>query len=84
MVNLSIPKTDVETFLIQLDLAGIDASSGSACTAGSVDPSHVLVAMFGENSPELRNSVRFSFGLTNTESEVIEAANKISKIILGA
>lgn len=84
VVNLSIPKTDVETFLIQLDLAGIDASSGSACTAGSVDPSHVLVAMFGENSPELRNSVRFSFGLTNTESEVIEAANKISKIILGA
>ena len=74
VLNLSIPKTDVETFLVQLDLAGIDASSGSACTAGSIDPSHVLVAMFGENTPELRNSVRFSFGLNNTEQQVIEAA----------
>lgn len=83
VVNLSIPETDVETFLVQLDLAGIDASSGSACTAGSIDPSHVLVAMYGEKTPELRNSVRFSFGLNNTKEEVIEAANKISKIILG-
>ncbi|MGE7978726.1 cysteine desulfurase family protein [Psychrobacillus sp. NPDC093200] len=83
VVNLSIPKTDVETFLVQLDLAGIDASSGSACTAGSIDPSHVLVAMYGESSPELRNSVRFSFGLNNTKEEAVEAANKISEIILG-
>lgn len=83
VVNLSISKTDVETFLVQLDLAGIDASSGSACTAGSIDPSHVLVAMYGEKTPELRNSVRFSFGLNNTKEEAIEAANKISKIILG-
>ncbi|MFJ5768513.1 cysteine desulfurase family protein [Psychrobacillus sp. NPDC093180] len=81
VLNISIPKTDVETFLVQLDLAGIDASSGSACTAGSIDPSHVLVAMYGENTPELRNSVRFSFGINNTEQQVIEAANKISKII---
>ena len=82
VLNVSIPKTDVETFLVQLDLAGIDASSGSACTAGSIDPSHVLVAMFGEDAAELRNSVRFSFGLNNTEQQVIEAAQKISKIIL--
>ena len=84
VINLSIPKTDVETFLIQLDMAGIDASSGSACSAGSIDPSHVLVAMYGENTPELRNSVRFSFGINNTIEQVIEAANKISKIILGS
>lgn len=83
VLNISIPKTDVETFLVQLDLAGIDASSGSACTAGSIDPSHVLVAMYGENTPELRNSVRFSFGINNTEQQAVEAANKISKIILG-
>ncbi|TQR19234.1 cysteine desulfurase family protein [Psychrobacillus vulpis] len=84
VLNISIPKTDVETFLVQLDLAGIDASSGSACTAGSIDPSHVLVAMYGENTPELRNSVRFSFGISNTEQQVIDAAKKISKIILGS
>ena len=82
VVNISIPNTDVETFLVQLDIAGIDASSGSACTAGSIDPSHVLVAMYGESTPELRNSVRFSFGLNNTEEQVLEAANKISKIVL--
>lgn len=82
VLNISIPNTDVETFLVQLDLAGIDASSGSACTAGSIDPSHVLVAMYGENTPELRNSVRFSFGLNNTEEQVMEAAYKISKIVL--
>ncbi|WP_144511171.1 cysteine desulfurase family protein [Bacillus sp. FJAT-22090] len=81
VLNISIPKTDVETFLVQLDLAGIDASSGSACTAGSIDPSHVLVAMYGENTPELRNSVRFSFGQNNSEQQVVEAANRISKII---
>lgn len=83
VLNISIPETDVETFLVQLDLAGIDASSGSACTAGSIDPSHVLVAMYGENTPELRNSVRFSFGINNSEQQAREAANKISKIILG-
>ena len=82
VLNISIPNTDVETFLVQLDLAGIDASSGSACTAGSIDPSHVLVAMYGENTPELRNSVRFSFGLNNTEEQVITAAHKIAKIVL--
>ncbi|MET0960443.1 MAG: cysteine desulfurase family protein [Psychrobacillus psychrotolerans] len=82
VLNISIPNTDVETFLVQLDLAGIDASSGSACTAGSIDPSHVLVAMYGESTPEVRNSVRFSFGLNNTEEQVLEAANKISKIVL--
>lgn len=82
VLNISIPNTDVETFLVQIDLAGIDASSGSACTAGSIDPSHVLVAMYGENTPELRNSVRFSFGLNNTEEQVLEAAKKISKIVL--
>ena len=82
VLNISILNTDVETFLVQLDLAGIDASSGSACTAGSIDPSHVLVAMYGENTPELRNSVRFSFGLNNTEEQVITAAHKIAKIVL--
>ena len=49
VLNISIPETDVETFLVQLDIAGIDASSGSACTAGSIDPSHVLVACTVKN-----------------------------------
>lgn len=78
ITNLFFPGTDIETFLIQLDLAGIDASSGSACTAGSVDPSHVLVAMFGENAEQLRSSVRFSFGLGTTKEQLSLAAEKIA------
>ena len=63
VMNISFPGTDIESLLVNLDMAGIAVSSGSACTAGSLDPSHVLTAMFGEGSPKLRNSVRFSFGL---------------------
>ncbi|OHX54289.1 cysteine desulfurase NifS, partial [Planococcus salinarum] len=47
ILNLSIKGIDIESFLVNLDIAGISASSGSACTAGSIDPSHVLVAMYG-------------------------------------
>ncbi|KAB7708680.1 aminotransferase class V-fold PLP-dependent enzyme [Bacillus aerolatus] len=80
VVNLSFPGTDVEAMLVNLDLAGIAASSGSACTAGSIEPSHVLVAMFGKESERLRNSIRFSFGLTNTEEQIDQAGEAVAKI----
>ncbi len=44
---------EVESFLVNLDMAGVFVSSGSACTAGSIDPSHVLVAMFGEDAEQI-------------------------------
>ncbi len=81
VLNLSFPGTDVEAMLVNLDLAGIAVSSGSACTAGSIDPSHVLVAMFGNNSDRLRNAIRFSFGLNNTEAQVKKAAQETLKIV---
>lgn len=81
IVNISFPGTNVEQVLTNLDLSGIAASSGSACTAGSVEPSHVLSAMFGENNPCTTNSIRFSFGSANTKENVIEAAKRIAKII---
>lgn len=68
--NISFPGTDIESLLVNLDIAGIAVSSGSACTAGSLDPSHVLTAMFGAGSPKLRNSVRFSFGIGLDEDSV--------------
>ena len=61
-------------------LAGVAVSSGSACTAGSIEPSHVLVAMFGKGSERTKNSIRFSFGLNNTEQEVRQAAETTVKI----
>ena len=81
VLNISFKGMDVESFLINLDMAGIDASSGSACTAGSIDPSHVLVAMFGEQAEELRNSIRFSFGLGLTEEMIQLAAERTAKTV---
>lgn len=81
IVNVSFPGTDIESLLVNLDMAGICVSSGSACTAGSLEPSHVLTAMYGEGSPELRNSVRFSFGLGLEEQQINEAALKTADII---
>ena len=81
VLNLSFPGTNVEAMLVNLDLAGIAASSGSACTAGSIDPSHVLVAMFGKEDERIQNSIRFSFGLFNTIVQVEKAAAETSKIV---
>lgn len=81
ILNLSFPGTNVEAMLVNLDLAGVAASSGSACTAGSIDPSHVLVAMFGKESDRLTNSIRFSFGLNNTREQVEKAAEETAKIV---
>ncbi|MFD1362961.1 cysteine desulfurase family protein [Lentibacillus salinarum] len=81
IVNLSFPGTHVEPLLTNFDLDGIAASSGSACTAGSVEPSHVLVAMYDERDDRTTNSIRFSFGSFNTEENVIEAAKRVAKIV---
>lgn len=81
VLNLSFPGTNVEAMLVNLDLAGVAVSSGSACTAGSIEPSHVLVAMFGKKSERLTNSIRFSFGLNNTKEQVEMAAEETAKVV---
>lgn len=62
----------ISTYVMQtdLDLAGIAVSGGSACTAGNIEPSHVLTAMFGADSPRLSESIRISFGALNTEEDI--------------
>lgn len=81
VVNISFPGTEIESLLVNMDMAGLAVSSGSACTAGSLEPSHVLSAMWGSDSPKLRNSVRFSFGFGLDEQLVREAATKTAQII---
>lgn len=81
VVNISFPGTDIESLLVNMDMAGIAVSSGSACTAGSLEPSHVLSAMYGSESPKLRNSVRFSFGLGLDEQAIQDAATSTAKIV---
>lgn len=80
IVNISFPGTKVDVLLTNLDLAGVAASSGSACTAGSLEPSHVLKAMFRRDD-RIYNSVRFSFGSANTIENVEEAAKRVANVV---
>ncbi|SFL64843.1 cysteine desulfurase family protein [Salibacterium qingdaonense] len=79
IVNIYFPGIEVESFLVRLDMEGISASSGSACTAGSVEPSHVLQAMY-QDDKRAEASVRFSFGTENTIQEMHQLAAVIKKI----
>lgn len=76
---VGFPGLDRQALLMALDLAGVACSTGSACASGSTDPSPVLVAM-GCSEEVLNGSLRFSFGVTNTEVEVDEAARRILQI----
>lgn len=80
---LSIWFKGISTYIMQtdLDLAGIAVSGGSACTAGSIEPSHVLTAMFGADSPRISESIRISFGALNTEEDVDKLIEAIVKIV---
>lgn len=79
-VNVAFHGVDGEDLLLALDLSGVAASSGSACTAGSLEPSHVVLAM-GFAEQDARRSVRFSFGAATTEDELHEAANRITQAV---
>jgi cysteine desulfurase len=78
--NIAFDGVEAEGILLLLDQAGICASSGSACTTGSLDPSHVLTAM-GLNAAKARSSVRFSLGLYNTEADVDYLLEQLPPII---
>lgn len=73
----------VSTYVMQtnLDLNGIAVSGGSACTAGSLEPSHVLIAMYGEDSPRIGESIRISFGKYNTQDDVAYLVDNLVQII---
>ena len=79
-VNVSFESVEGESVLIMLDMQGICASSGSACTSGSLDPSHVLLAL--GLSPELaRGSLRLTLGEENTREEMDIVVEELSKIV---
>ena len=80
ILNVSFPPLKAEALLMNLDLAGIAASGGSACTAGSLEPSHVLLAM-GLSKERIDSAIRFSFGWSNNWQQIQEAAEKIAKIV---
>ena len=67
--NISFDRTEAESLLIALDLEGVAVSTGSACSSGTLEPSHVLKAM-GFPPHRTQNSLRFSLGAANTEAEI--------------
>ena len=67
--NISFERIEAESLLIALDLEGIAVSTGSACSSGTLEPSHVLKAM-GLPTHRTQNSIRFSLGAANTEADV--------------
>jgi cysteine desulfurase len=79
-LNVSFSAFDSETMLMALDLAGVCASSGSACMVGSVVASHVLLAM-GLPMERASSAIRFSLGQGTTAQEIEEAASAIARII---
>ena len=78
--NIAFDFVEAEAILMMLDQVGICASSGSACTTGSLDPSHVLVAM-GLSPARARGSVRFSLGIYNTDEDVDYLLQHLPSII---
>lgn len=80
ILNVSAPGTDSETMLMHLDLAGIAAASGSACTTGSVEPSHVLLAM-GVPADLAAAGVRFSFGPLSKAAQVLRVSETYARVV---
>lgn len=78
--SIRFPRIDGEALLLRLDLAGIAASSGSACTAGSQKTSHVLKAI-GLTEEEAKGSLRLTTGPENTEEEIDEAVRAVKQIV---
>jgi cysteine desulfurase len=78
--NISFDGIEAESLLIALDLEGVAVSTGSACSSGSLEPSHVLKAM-GVSHPRTRNSLRFSLGPENTAAEVDFALGVLPSLV---
>jgi cysteine desulfurase len=79
-VNVSIERVEGESLILSLDMAGIAVSSGSACTSGSLEPSHVLMAM-GLDHQSAHGSLRFTLGKSTSEEDIDYVLEVIPAII---
>jgi cysteine desulfurase len=78
--NIGFDAVEAESLLIALDLEGVAVSTGSACSSGTLEPSHVLRAM-GLPTPRTQNSIRMSLGAGNTEADVDFVVSKLPPIV---
>ncbi|WP_225744287.1 cysteine desulfurase family protein [Marinilactibacillus sp. Marseille-P9653] len=81
IISLHLTGVDAERMLIKLDLSGIAVSAGSACTAGNIDPSHVLTAMYGEKHPAISETIRISMGFETKEQDIDRIVTVLDKEI---
>ncbi len=81
VLNLWIKGISTYTLQTNLDLGGVAVSGGSACTAGSLEPSHVLIAMFGADSPRIGESIRLSFGRYTTQADLDQFVTVLTKTV---
>lgn len=79
ILSISFEEIKSELLLIQLDLNNIAVSAGSACTAGSLEDSHVLQSIFGDKAREVKHTIRFSFGASNSYEEIDRVIEKLKK-----
>src|SRR4029450_14064953 len=82
-VNVLVSGADSEALLMHLDLAGVAASGGSACSTGAVEPSHVLSAM-GVPRELALGQLRFSFGHESTQADVDRVTAVLPKVVMRA
>jgi cysteine desulfurase len=80
--NIGFAGAESEMLAINLDLVGVAVSTGAACSSGDQDPSHVLLAM-GRTSDEALSSVRFSFGMENTQEDVDQVVDLLRQALDG-
>lgn len=78
--HLRFPGIDAETLLIRLDRMGVSASAGAACSSGSLDPSHVMLAC-GYSEVEAKEGLRFTFGRSQPAAEGAEAARRVREAV---
>jgi cysteine desulfurase len=78
--NISFDRVEAESLLIALDLEGIAVSTGSACSSGTLEPSHVLKAM-GLAPHRTQNSIRFSLGAVNTQADIDRVVNVLPGVV---
>jgi cysteine desulfurase len=78
--NISFDRVEAESLLIALDLEGVAVSTGSACSSGTLEPSHVLKAM-GLSSHRTQNSLRFSLGMFSTDAEVEYVVSVLPRLV---
>ncbi len=80
IANITFPETESDALLLLLDAEGIASSTGSACSAGVAQPSHVLIAM-GLSERDARSSLRFSLGSTNTVGDIQYLGSVITSVV---